>query len=318
MDFPSGGIGRYVSRRDDDGTINKDDYSTFPRADALPFDEWAKCFADFRAAQHRVFKPADLEGHKLSEAFLDFVIRDPKVQACGKWLCAERREFRRLFEPLRSETGGILPPGSFPRLDENGSLLIRGYIWPVVLDLPKLLFDIARVAGFDSYQWPQSDALADEDSFFQCANTIVDAHKGFFAALSDLVAEGTSESLAPRIIPVRDLIRSTHCLDVQCGDLLEHGRPILRGIILRPLSLPATVDLAHDVPQARPRQRNRPDRMGALLVKKALQTEGIQDRGGMTLKEIARKIAPRIPEKMYASEKALEKAIARALPPAKP
>jgi hypothetical protein len=42
------------------------------------------------AAEHAQFDAADLDGRMVGQAFLERAIRDPKVQATGKWLCLER------------------------------------------------------------------------------------------------------------------------------------------------------------------------------------------------------------------------------------
>jgi hypothetical protein len=64
------------------------------------------------------------------------------------------------------------------------------------------------------------------------------------------------------------------------------------------------------------RNVGKPGRKTALLLA-ALETAGVKDRGILSLGEIARKVEPHLPKKLFVSEQALEKAIARSLPSAK-
>src|SRR5437879_873178 len=52
--------------------------------------EWEDLAEAALTVEHAQFNPADLDGRMVGEAFLERVIRDPKVQAAGRWLCLER------------------------------------------------------------------------------------------------------------------------------------------------------------------------------------------------------------------------------------
>lgn len=199
-------------------------------------DEWEK--ARRIADQTPASMPAigDLAGRKIREAFVDCVVREPKVQAHGRWLRLEFCEFASLFDD-----------GRFPTSELSEPTIINGYCWPFwELDpgnVETLALNFAQIGGCSHYQPSRLGALRGQftvpelplwDSFFFSAQAIANAHHGFLAALagSGLIASGPSETLTPVTVETDTLIRPGRYLDVQHGDLFERSRRIMTGFTL--------------------------------------------------------------------------------------
>jgi len=262
--------GEYV-RRLPDGRVERHYLAGgLNRPGDAPAGEWNRHWEAARDAKHRELKAADLDGRQLGKALIEYVIGDPRVRACCKLLCLERPVFERL-----------LREGRFPDLpkDELSPAMIQANYWPVtVLDVTKLCWNIARVAGCSDYEPPPPQAIADTDSFFQTARAIAHAHKAFFEVLRgpDLIAKGRSENLMVQTIPTVELIHSGRWLDVEHSDVVEAGsrRQILTGITLRSRGSPAT------------RRKIKTPKLDKVTA--ALKAHGLaQDRKGKTDIEIA-------------------------------
>jgi len=65
--------------------------------DSVLASEWERLAEAALAAEHAQFTASDLDGRMVGEAFLEHVIRDPKVLAASEWLCLERPKFSLLF-----------------------------------------------------------------------------------------------------------------------------------------------------------------------------------------------------------------------------
>jgi hypothetical protein len=65
--------------------------------DSVLASEWERRAEAALAAEHAQFTASDFDGRMVGEAFLEHVIRDPKVLAASEWLCLERPKFSLLF-----------------------------------------------------------------------------------------------------------------------------------------------------------------------------------------------------------------------------
>jgi hypothetical protein len=131
---------RFICRGSDGIAQEHWSYGTAPPRGAAPADEWERLCDAAHTAKHAEVNANYLESRMIGEAFVDSVIGDPKVQACGEWLCSEYPEFRCLFSE-----------GVFPSTVANSSygpwLIVDGDKWPVILDAVELSWNFARVAS---------------------------------------------------------------------------------------------------------------------------------------------------------------------------
>jgi hypothetical protein len=196
--------------------------------------EWERLRRIAHTTQHRAFRGPDLNGRRVGDAFIQFVIRDPKVLACVEWLCLEFANFRCLLSngefpsPLTTSRFGV-------------PLIFEGVKWPVNLDRDKLHNEIHRMALGGEW-WDRPLAPPDErNPLFHTARAIADQHKAFFDLLSgdEVTAEGTSEAtFSIQKIQNDQWSRPDRYLDVKLGDLLfvedtRSLRKICTGIKLR-------------------------------------------------------------------------------------
>jgi hypothetical protein len=321
---PVGNASEYVRRRPDGRVEPIHLLGISAKPGEAPADEWKKLHEAAHAARLRKLKAADLERRKVGEAFVEYVIGDPKVQACGRWLCLECPVFEQLF------CEGCFPK---PPQDGRGSAAIQGYEWPTTeIDAENLCGDIARVAKWHAYELPPTVQAAGVDSFFQTAQAIADAHNAFFDVLRgpDVIGVTPSEATGTPVTIEGDRWgRPERFLDVKHSDLLaiEAGlrRRIWTGINLHLAPEPTTVlpasvagkrggAVTASIAEARPLKRN----PFAEAVDAALREIGLDaGQDNYTYKQIAAEIAPVVASKTgrrYESEgniAALAKAVSR-------
>jgi hypothetical protein len=196
----------------------------------------------------------------VGEAFLEHVIRDPKVLAAGEWLCLERPKFSLLFAegkfpgvvhdrprqsgPIRSsrrppyanvghadlkERLRGLPSGTLSNSDRPlatfpaprpSRSLVSDAKWPLVLDSNEL-------TGIFTSQYDLGANYQDdpfEGPIYHTAKALADRHQTFFKLLRAhlLVAEGTfKDSGQEGPIPDKQWHRRDRYLDVQNSDLFN-------------------------------------------------------------------------------------------------
>ena len=152
-------------------------------------NDWSETLGLYEAArttEHAQIVASNLEGWEIGAAFIISVILDPKVQACGAWLCFEHPEFSELFRT-----------GVFEGI-RRGSLhrdpVILGKSWPVVLDENELCRDFELVASRGDYDNTQAHPVTRSKSIPFTAYVVADRHAAFFDLLreSKLIAPGLS------------------------------------------------------------------------------------------------------------------------------
>jgi hypothetical protein len=232
---PDGGIDQFQlaepPRRSAQGSLEDrfSNYVSFAEA-----GEWERLRRIAHATEHRAFRGPDFNERRVGDAFIQFVIRDPKVLACVAWLSLEFANFRRLLS-----NGEFPSPLTISRF--GAPLIFEGVKWPVNLDRDKLHNEIHRVALGGEW-WNRPLAPPDErNPLFHTAQAIADQHKAFFDLLSgdELTAEGTSEAtFSIKKIQNDQWSRPDRYLDVKLGDLLlvedsRSLRKICTGIKLR-------------------------------------------------------------------------------------
>jgi hypothetical protein len=251
MAFALAGCICYVFRRAADGRIEKhwlsgppprgcleDDFSNF--VSYAEWGDWSQLANTAHAAQHHALAAADLEGRRVGDAFIEFVIRDPRARACVEWLSLEFPAF-----------SSLLSDGKFPSPLTNSQfgppLIFEGVKWPTILDRDKLYQEIVRIA-LDGDWWTRPLPPRDQtNSLFDTAEAIADQHKAFFDLLrgDELTAEGTSEAtFSVQSIQRDQWGRPDRYLDVQLNDLLSREGPrslrkICTGIKLSSVPEPA-------------------------------------------------------------------------------
>jgi hypothetical protein len=202
-------------------------WESFSRAGAVPAAKWKSLRDAALAREHAKFNAPDLDGSMVGEAFLNCVIRDPKVQATGAWLCLERPVFREVF------TEGMFPNNV--RRAERSSQTVQGswnplaepavrewdHTWPVVLDATKLIeilsteYDVNANYAHDPTEGP----------IYHAATALADRHQAFFDLLRSrlLVAEGTFKDTGQELsIPTTQWLRRDRRLDVRNSDVLNN------------------------------------------------------------------------------------------------
>jgi hypothetical protein len=229
MAFPIAGCICYMLRRADGGVdrhwlsgpprpsprgLFDGDFSNY--VSCAPWDEWERLSRAAHAAKHRALTAADLKGRRAGDAFIECVIRDPKVHACVAWLSLEFSDFGRLL------TDNVFPsPLTVSKF--GPPLIFDGIKWPVILDQNKLSREIDRMALSGEW-WNRSLAPPDEtNSLFHAAQAIANQHKVFFDLLrgGELDAEGTSEAtFSIQKIQNDQWNRPDRYLDVKVNDML--------------------------------------------------------------------------------------------------
>jgi hypothetical protein len=229
MAFPLAGCICYMFRRADGG-VDRHWLSAPPRPSSrgrfdgdfsnyvscAPWDKWEHLGGAAHAAQHRASTAADLKGHRVGDAFIECVIRDPKVHACVAWLSLEFSDFGRLL------TDSEFPsPVTYSKF--GPPLIFDGIKWPVILDQDDLYKEFDRVALGGQF-WNRQPASPDEaNSLFHTARAIANRHKAFFDLLrgGELDAEGTSEAtFSIQKIQNDQWNRPDRYLDVKLNDML--------------------------------------------------------------------------------------------------
>lgn len=227
--------------------------------DSVPAREWENLGEAALATEHAQFNAADLDGQMVGQAFLQRVIRDPKVQAAGKWLCLERPQFSQLFNegkfpaemrdhnqrssPIRPRR---LPPYANvgnPYLQERlrrrsrdtasdsdlittfpatrpPSSLVWDKKWPLVLDANNLSQVFTSQYSLNANY--QEDPF--EGPICHAAEALADRHRAFFNLLRAciLVAEGTFKDTGQELsVPDKQWCRQDRFLDVQNSDFFD-------------------------------------------------------------------------------------------------
>jgi hypothetical protein len=216
---------------------------------AVRADEWAARRSAALVTAHLKLEAGDHDGRMAGEAFVDVVINDPKVQACGEWLCLECPVFRKVF------TEGLFPSA--------GGLHDR--VWPVVLD-PETLIGIFGGEVSTGGSWgtiitvldaansgPVDQAVDPAGPVYHAAKAIADQHKAFFDLLRvrQLVADGVYKNTgARRSIDETLWSRPDKRLDCDTSDLIEKkaddvgaGRVLSEGMRLKLLKTAEAVRL---------------------------------------------------------------------------
>jgi hypothetical protein len=228
--------------------------------DCIPASEWEDLRDATRATEYAQFNATSLDGRIVGEAFLEWVIGDPKVQAAGKWLCLERprlsplfkegkfptvvRDSRRRSNPSRTNDRPQYANVGYPNLKESLRGLPRGTLsnpgrqlatfppprlpssfewitrWPLVLDANEL----SRIF---SSQYDVNASYEDdppEGPIYHTAHVLADRHQTFFALLRTrvLVAEGTFRDSGKQLpVPETQWGRKDRWLDIETSDLFE-------------------------------------------------------------------------------------------------
>jgi hypothetical protein len=226
-------------------------------ADFVLASTWEELREATLATDHARFDAADLDGRTVGAGFLEHVIRDPKVQAAGKWLCLERPIFGPLFAegkfPVVVERDGFrrnhptrrlpryanvgyadvkerlrgLPRGTlsnFERLEFPSPATLSSLVWdpkwPVVLDADELTrIVISQYSVNANYQ---SDPL--EGPIYHAAKALADRHQAFFQLLRSglLVVEGLFRESGQQLpVSLQQWDRKDRQLDVRSSDLLD-------------------------------------------------------------------------------------------------
>jgi hypothetical protein len=214
---PVGNSGRYVCRGPDG--IAREHYLIgvrVPRG-AAPADQWEQHCEAAHAATHDAITASDLDGCMLGDAFMNCVIYDSKVRACGEWLCLEYPEFRPLFD-------ACFFPGQTINSPYGPWTIVTGDQWPVVLDANNLCWDLERVASRGECHDRSPAPPTRSNSFFQTAQAIANRHKALFDLLRgpDVIAAGTSEAtFSLESIQQDQWSRPDRYLDVKLSDLIS-------------------------------------------------------------------------------------------------
>ena len=240
--------------------------------DSVPASQWETLRNTALSTKHAQYAAADLDGQRLAESFMGCVIGDPKVQACGRWLCLERPNFGPLFEegkfptvidhadpactvdrPLSATVGYArqkeawrgLPPGTlcgsgqplgaFPAPGPVRSLQWNRR-WPLFLDASDLItIIVSQYRPGANYQDDPS-----QGPIHHTAVALADRFEVFFNLLRKqvLVAEGTfRDSGAQSAVPASQWDRRDRYLDLRSNDLLAQDgkstKAMWESIILR-------------------------------------------------------------------------------------
>jgi hypothetical protein len=220
--------------RGPDGRAAERIFLNKPPRGAAPAAQWERLCEVAHSTKHADIEADRLDGLMIGAAFIKHVIKDPKVQACGAWLCLEYPEFGPLFSV-----------GVFEGIKENSPygppVIFRRDKWPVLqVDLSS---DFARVASRGECHDYMAAPEERSNSLSHTAHAIADRQRAFFDLFrnSELIAEGVSESLFTQAIPADQWNRPDRYLDITLNDLLciepttsgFSSRRILNGVKLR-------------------------------------------------------------------------------------
>jgi hypothetical protein len=285
--------------------------------DSVLAREWEDLGEAALTTEHAQFHAADLDGLMVGQAFLERVIKDPKVQAAGQWLCLERPQFSQLFKegtfpavmqhrnqrssPIRTRR---LPPyanvgysdlkehwrrpptGTLANSDlittsaatRPSSSLVWDRKWPLVLDANKLSHIFISEYSLDADY--QKDPF--EGPIYHAAKAVADRHHAFFNLVRAhlLVAEGTFKDTGQELpIPDKQWSRQDRYLDVQNSDLFNK-----EGESAHVMWESVTLRLPNQDEMTKPRRTRPVDR----ALEGELKKRGLADgRNGRTDNEIA-------------------------------
>jgi hypothetical protein len=223
----------------DDGIVREHIYldGKPPPRGAVQAKRWKLVSTVAHSTQHAEIIPADLGGMRIGDAFVKTVIKDPKVQAHGEWLCAHY-----------PDQGALFREGVFSGIQDKSPhglpLILGGTKWPVVLNADELSWNLWRAASRGTWLDYPPPPQTETNLFFHTAYAIADCHEAFFDLLrgTELIAEAISSDMLSKQGVPSDLWGETDLyLDIARNTLLrgEHTRsgfsltPVLRTLTLK-------------------------------------------------------------------------------------
>jgi hypothetical protein len=242
--------------------------------------EWEKLREATLTTEHAKINARNLDGRTVGEAFLEYVIRDPKVQAAGKWLCLERPEFSPLFTegkfpavvhksaPVRTTHRPGYASVGYPELKERSNpeqttatLFVASSAnslrwdekWPLFLDAKELSRVFVSRYLNANYQNDPS-----EGPIFHAAEALADRHGVFFDLLRAriLVAGGTFTGTGQEMpIPEKQWSRKDRYLDVHHTDFFSQEGETVKALwesVTVHLPGPEAITRAADLPIVHP------------------------------------------------------------------
>jgi hypothetical protein len=287
---------RYYHRGPDGRVVERIFLNKPPRG-AAPAAQWERLCEVAHSTKHADIEADRLDGLMIGTAFIKHVIKDPKVKACGAWLCLEYPEFGPLFSV-----------GVFEGIKENSPygppVIFRRDKWPVLQ--VDLCSDFARVASRGECHDYMAAPEERSNSLSHTAQAIADRHAAFFDLLrnSELIAEGVSESLFTQAIPADQWNRPDRYLDIALSDLLcieptisgFSSRRILNGVKLRlpPALKPASPSASIETIGSRPAAKEKalPIKRGAVI--KVLLARGIRSKSDLASHSAPSRLAAEI------------------------
>jgi hypothetical protein len=246
---------------------------------------------DYPRAACRSVIPNSLDGMRIGDAFVLSVIKDPKVQAHGEWLCAHF-----------PDQGALFRDGVFSGIQDKSPygppLIFGGTKWPVVLNADQLSWNLWRAASRGTSQDYPAPPQTETNLFFHTACAIADRHEAFFYLLrsTGLIAEAISSDMMSKQGVPSDLWSETDLyLDIARNTLLR-GEHIRSGFsftpVLRTLTLKRPV--RDVVPE--PKRKGIPKKKAQVIA--ALKQHGITSTAEMskyTQVQLAAELAEEIP-----------------------
>jgi len=297
--------------------LNGLDWAYDFRPNLLSAERWMELGRNALATNHCELNAADLSGKSIGEAFLEFVIRDPKVQAYGQWLCFECRPLAPLFV------------GQYLYLVSGGASYQMGHKWPALLRIDRLegLFRYHYACMVTQERHSTASAMA-KGPVYHAAKALADRNSMFFDLLrgrqSELVADGIYKATGQDSeVSEKQWSASGRWVDIESSNLINkangtedvlYERLLLRrrttALVAAPPTQPTAPDLAKPAKVSRARRR----RPVSDAVADLLRAEGLDcGPGNQTYRQIAARIAPRMP-RPYTTEtqiEALAKMVAR-------
>jgi hypothetical protein len=223
----------------DDGIVREHIYldGKPPPRDAVQAKRWKLVSTLARSTQHAEIIATNLDGMRIGDAFVKTVIKDPKVQAHGEWLCAHY-----------PDQGALFREGVFSGIQDKSPyglpLILAGTKWPVVLNADELSWNLWRAASRGTSQDYPPPPQTETNPFFHTAYAIAGRHEAFFDLLrsTELIAEAiSSDMLSKQGVPSNLWGETDLYLDIVRNTLLrgEHTRsgfsftPVLRTLTLK-------------------------------------------------------------------------------------
>lgn len=234
-----------------------------PGSDSVPANKWRPLREEALATNHAEFDAGHLDGRTVGEAFLELVIKDPKVQACGAWLSLERPAFRPLFtegkfptvdrrmgsSPAHSRDRPMYANVGYPEIKERfrglppGTLSGSGpsftpraaahrpnirewdHKWPLLLDADELSEILS--CAYESHANYRDQPF--EGPIYHTAKALTDRHRAFFDLLrgraAQVIADGTTNDGLSVAIQGAQWDRPDRSVDIARSDVWCNQNP---------------------------------------------------------------------------------------------